>query len=237
MHKVLQTAGLGESVLAEKIGDPKTFLPDGVTLAFLPRIGGVRLRITVKSHTALSAKKALAVTERNIRAKVGKYIFGQGDEPLETVIVALLQKRNASMATAESCTAGMLAMRITNVPGASEIFPGGVVTYANKVKTRELNIRPAIIKKYGAVSEPVAEAMAENVRQKFGTTFGVAITGIAGPSGGTREKPVGTVWIAIAEKGKVARTKLFQTMGDRAMIRERSTEVALEFLRQILTQK
>jgi nicotinamide-nucleotide amidase len=237
LHKVLQTAGLGESVLAEKIGDPNSFLSAGATLAFLPRIGGVRIRITVKSDDVLAAKKTLKSVERKIRSRIEQYIYGEGDEPLETAVVALLQKQKATVATAESCTAGMLAMRITNVTGVSEVFPGGVVTYANEVKAKELNIRPALIKKYGAVSEQTAVAMAESVRQKFSTTFGISITGIAGPSGGSKEKPVGTVWIAIAERGKATQSKLLHNTGDRSMIRERSTEIALEFLRQILAKR
>jgi len=234
LHRVLQTAGLGESVLAEKIGDPNTFLQAGASLAFLPRIGGVRLRITVKGSNSVAAKKALRSAERHIKSKVGKYIFADDDTPIESAVVDLLHKQRRSVSTAESCTAGMLAMRITNVPGSSDVFPGGLVTYANTAKIKELNVSPATIKKHGAVSEQTAKAMAENVRKKFNTTYGIAITGIAGPSGGSKEKPVGTVWVAIAEKGKLTRTKLLHNTGDRAMIRERSTEFALEFLRQTL---
>jgi competence/damage-inducible protein CinA-like protein len=234
IHKVLLTAGLGESVLAEKIGNPKNFLAKGTTLAFLPRIGGVRLRITAKSDTAAAAKRAIGVAEHYIRSKVENYIYGEGDTLLEDAVVSLLQNKRSSVSTAESCTAGMLAMRITNVAGASDVFPGGVVAYANEIKTLELSIPGSTIKKYGAVSEQTAKAMAEHVRQKFDTTFGIAITGIAGPSGGSKEKPVGTVWLAIAEKGKPTHTKLLHNTGNRAMIRERATEIALEFLRQTL---
>jgi nicotinamide-nucleotide amidase len=236
VHKLLQTAGMGESLLAERIGDPKTFLAAGVTLAFLPRIGGVRLRLTAKAANASEARKALSRAERHIRSRIAASIYAEGDTPLEATIVALLAEHRATVSTAESCTAGMLAARITNVAGSSEVFPGGMITYANASKVRDLGVAPALLKKYGAVSEETAVAMAENVRKKFGTTYGVAITGIAGPAGGSKQKPVGTVWIAVAQKGHSARTKLLRNPGNRQMVRERSTEFALEFLRQALSR-
>ncbi len=236
LHKVLHTSGVGESSLAEMIGDPQKFLGPGATLAYLPRIGGVRLRITVKSNTQAAAKKILLGVEKYIRAQAKQHIYGDDDVTLEETVVDLLLKKKQSVATAESCTAGMFAARLTNVPGATGVFPGGIVSYANEIKEKELNVPAKILKHYGAVSEETAILMAEHIRRKFGSTIGISITGIAGPTGGTKTKPVGTVWVALAQKGKKTKTQLLHNVGDRAMIRERSVEFALEFLRRALIE-
>lgn len=234
LHRTLQTTGIGESVLANTIGDVKEFLEEGVTLAFLPRIGGVRLRLTVRAKTGAEANRKLDKAARYIYSKAGHSIFGEADTTLEEAVVSLLRKRHATIATAESCTGGMLAARLTNVAGASDVYPGSIVAYANAVKVHELGVSRTLLDRHGAVSEEVVTAMAEGARKKFDTTFGLAITGIAGPSGGTPEKPVGMVWIAIAEQGKVSEAMLLHNLGDRRTIRERSAEFALEFLRQRL---
>lgn len=236
LHKVLHTSGVGESSLAEMIGDPQKFLGPGATLAYLPRIGGVRLRITVKSNSPSKAKKLLLGVEKHLRAQANQHIYGDDDVTLEEIVVDLLHKKRQTVATAESCTAGLLAARLTDVSGVAGVFPGGIVSYANDIKKKELNVPAKILKRFGAVSEETAILMAEHVRRKFGSTIGISITGIAGPTGGTKKKPVGTVWVALAQKGRKTKTKLLHNAGDRTMIRARSVEFALEFLRRTLIE-
>ena len=232
-HKTLLTIGIGESMLAEKVGNVKDFLTSGATLAYLPRTSGVRMRISVRATTERIAKNTIDKIEHYIRHRVGTNIYGVNDDTLEEIVVTLLQQRKERIAIAESCTGGMLSMRITNVPGASEIFPGAVVSYANEIKAKELGVAESIIETFGAVSEQCVTAMAEGALKLFATTYALAITGIAGPDGGTADRPVGTVWIALADKyGTTA--KLFHFGGERAIVRERSTDAALEMLRKKL---
>jgi nicotinamide-nucleotide amidase len=234
IHRTLLTIGIGESALAERIGDIQKFLTGGTTLAFLPKTSGVRLRISVRNASAKKAKSLVDNFEKYIRAKCGDVIFGTEDGTLEEGVYALLKKHSATLSTAESCTGGMLSMKITNIPGATEIFTGGVISYDNAVKVDELQVPKKTIKDFGAVSGEVAKAMAEGAQKKFGTTYSLAVTGIAGPTGGTPEKPIGTVWVALAEEGKETSTKLFHFAGDRNIIRERSADSALEMLRRRL---
>ena len=234
IHRTLLTVGIGESTLAEKIGDVKKFLEKGATLAFLPKTSGVRLRISVSDSSEKIAKAKVARLEKYIRVRAESFIYGSALDTLEEKVFELLKKKKATLSTAESCTGGMLSMRITNVAGSSDVFMGGVVSYVNSVKINELGVSKEIIEKFGAVSEECAMAMAEGALKKFSTTFALSITGIAGPGGGTKEKPVGTVWIALAEKNKGTVTKLHKFAGDRVIIRERSADSAMEMLRRRL---
>lgn len=236
IHRTLLTVGIGESILAERIGDVKEFLKRGETLAFLPRTSGVRLRISVRDSSEKAAKAKIVRIEKHIRKRSGSYIYGADNDTLEEVVFRSLKEQHSILSTAESCTGGMLSMRITNVAGSSEIFKGGVISYDNSVKTGELDVSKEMIENFGAVSEECAKAMAEGALIKFGTTFALAITGIAGPGGGTKEKPIGTVWIALAEKGKPTIANHYKFAGDRSMIRERSTDLALETLRRRLLE-
>lgn len=233
-HRTLLTIGIGESLLAEKIGDVKEFLSENSTLAFLPKNGMVRLRISVHGAKASTVNKEIATIEKRLRERAEKWIYGADEETLEGNIIALLAKNNYTISTAESCTGGMIAARLTDVAGSSSAFLGSIVCYDNKVKKEELGVPQRILTKHGAVSEEVATILAENVRTKLGTTFGIGVTGVAGPGGGTPEKPVGTVWIALAEKGKPTFVKRYSFVGDRAMNRERSTNTALDLLRRRL---
>jgi len=236
IHRTLLTTGIGESVLAERIGNIKEFLEKGATLAFLPKTSGVRLRISVHDSSAQKAKAKVARIEKHIRGRAGNSIFGTENETLEENVVELLKKNHATLSTAESCTGGMLSMRITNVPGSSEVFMGGVIAYDNSVKINELDVPKNLIDKYGAVSEECVRAMVEGALRKFGTTFAISLSGIAGPGGGTKENPVGTVWIALAEKDKPVAAKLYRFAGDRSIIRERSVDSGLEMLRRRLLE-
>jgi nicotinamide-nucleotide amidase len=234
IHRTLLTTGIGESLLAEKIGDVKKFLEKDATLAFLPKTSGVRLRISVHDSSAQKARAKVARIEKHIRKRAGNSIFGTDTDTLEEKVVELLKKNDATLSTAESCTGGMLSMRITNVPGSSEVFMGGVISYDNSVKMNELRVPKDLINTHGAVSEECVRAMAEGALKKFGTSFALSITGVAGPGGGTKEKPVGTVWIALAESDNSILAKLYTFAGDRSIIRERSTDSALEMLRRRL---
>lgn len=234
IHRTLLATGIGESLLAEKIGDMKDILENGATLAFLPKTSGIRLRISARAETEAKAKAITSRVEKRILAKAGQYIYGSNHDTLESFVVRLLREKKKTISVAESCTGGMLSMRITDVPGSSKVYPGSIISYADDVKIEELNVLPAVVKKHGAVSQECVVVMAEGVLKKFGTYYAIAISGTAGPDGGTKEKPVGTVWIALAEKGKPTIAKLFQFGDGRSIVRERSCDAALEMLRQKL---
>jgi nicotinamide-nucleotide amidase len=226
----LQTTGIPESLLSEKMGDLKELL-QGAELAFLPNEYGVRLRITVKSSELEKAKDLLLEIEQKIRAKIGRYIYGRDDETLEEVIGRLLKERELRIAVAESCTGGGLSDRITNVNGSSSYFERGVVTYSNAAKVELLKVNEDIIAKEGAVSQEVAMQMAEGVKSISGVDIGISLTGIMGPTGASTNKPVGTVFIGYCDN-KVCTAKRFQFGDDRILNKHRSTQAALEILRR-----
>jgi nicotinamide-nucleotide amidase len=234
-HRTLKTTGIGESFLAEQIGDVRALFDpgDGTTLAFLPGPTGTRLRITVRAESITAAQAQVEKVEQAIRAKAGKYIYASGDEELEQVIGGLLLERHLTLAVAESCTGGLISDRITNVPGSSNYFDRAYITYSNEAKLVNLGVPSATIQQHGAVSREVAEAMAEGARTKSNTDIGLATTGIAGPAGGSAEKPVGLVWVGYSDRtGTLA---LRFTLGDeRRRIKERAAQAALELLRRKL---
>lgn len=206
-------------------------MPAEVKLAYLPSPGMVKLRLSVYHDPR--GWELIDAAEQHLHTIIGEYIFGYDDDTLEDVVGRMLLDRNATVATAESCTGGNLALSIVSVPGASAYFKGGVIAYANEVKINELGVDPAIIAAYGAVSQQTAEAMAKGCIRKFSTQYAIAVTGIAGPDGGTPEKPVGTVWIAIATPSMViSRNFLF---GDNRMRNiQRTTIAAFDMLRKVM---
>ncbi len=226
--KVLQTIGIPESVLAEKLGNPDDFISGG-TLAFLPSYKGVKLRIGFAAKNFQTANHLIREAENYIRSKVGKYIFASDEKTINEVIGSLLIEKQKTVAVAESCTGGMLSANFTDIPGSSKYFLGSIVAYSNDVKTNLVNVNSEIIKQYGAVSRETVELLASNVRKVFNSDFGIGITGIAGPDGGSQEKPVGTVWIALADKENVYAEK-FYLGTDRSIIRERVVATALNLL-------
>jgi nicotinamide-nucleotide amidase len=234
-HRTLKTTGIGESFLAEQIGDVSTlFGPnDGVTLAFLPGPTGTRLRITVRAKNTDDAGKKIELVERRIRSKAGKYVYAADDEELEEVIGKLLQERRLTLAVAESCTGGLIADRITNVPGSSNYFERSYVTYSNESKLADLGVPSSLVLHHGAVSSEVAEAMAACVRTKSNSDIGLSTTGIAGPSGGSKEKPVGLVWIGYSDRSGTLALR-FNFGDDRRRTKERAAQAALELLRRRL---
>lgn len=224
-HTMIRTVGIGESFLAEKIALWEANLPPHIRLAYLPSLGSVRLRLTATGND----KEVLANECHNLvealRQLAGEYIFNIGDDELEVVVGKQLADKKLKIAVAESCTGGFLSHLFTSVPGSSAYFMGGVIAYDNRIKIQELYVSPETLERHGAVSEETVIEMASNVRKKFNTDIGVATSGIAGPDGGTAEKPVGTVWIAYADENGVV-TKKLQLSKDR-MINIRMSAIAV----------
>lgn len=198
-QRTLHTLGIGESHLQELLGDTKSWLPDEYKLAYLPGLGGVRLRITTTGHDNEDALVRLKSIEQLIQDKAGKHIFGTDNDILEAKIGDMLNALSWTLSTAESCTGGLIGDRITNVSGSSRYFKGGVIAYCNQVKHDLLGVEETILAEHGAVSKQVAIQMARGVRERLNTDIGISATGIMGPSGGTPDKPVGTVWIGYAD--------------------------------------
>lgn len=242
----LRTIGIGESSIADRLGDlGKGF--NGLSLAFLPGIAGVDLRLTSKGRPPADADAALAEGCRILRDRLGDAVYGENGESLAAVVIEACRAASMRIAVAESCTGGMLGAHITDVPGASEVFHGGLIAYDNRVKRQLLGVLDSDLAEHGAVSEPVALQMAKGIRVRLGTEIGVSITGIAGPGGGTAEKPVGTVWIAVdVSEGRppipppdgyppitpYTKARVFHFAGNRDEIRYRAAQAALDMIRR-----
>jgi nicotinamide-nucleotide amidase len=229
-HRTLNTTGITESSLSELLGDLEQISP-GARLAFLPSPTGVKLRISVQSRDAELATTIIKKVESNIRTKAENYIYGTDEEEIEDIIGKLLTNRKLKLAVAESCTGGLITDRLTNIPGSSQYFERGVVVYSNESKTELLNIPKEMISKYGAVSKEVAEAMAEDIRINAQVDIGLSTTGIAGPTGGTLEKPVGLVWIGYADRNKIT-AEQFLFGNDRLRVKIRASQAALNLIRK-----
>ena len=228
-RKSYSITGMGESLVEKAIGEDVLAIA-GIELGYCARPGEVEVRI-------IGDPNALQAADDIIRNKLGVSIFSDNDEALEEVVVRLLEQGKQTLATAESCTGGLIADRITNVSGASEVFLAGYVAYANSAKSDILNVDSKLIDKHGAVSEAVARAMADGARTRAASTFGLATTGIAGPGGGSDEKPVGTVYIALASRDSetVARKLFFPT--DRETFKQLAAQTALDLLRRRLLKE
>lgn len=224
-RRFYKIACMGESLIEEAIGKKILAIP-GIELGYCARPGEVDVRI-------IGERGALDQADQIIRAELGDSIFTAGDESLEQVLVAFLAKRKGTLAVAESCTGGLLANRITNVPGASVVLLAGYICYANEAKIDILGIDPKLIEEHGAVSEPVARVMAEGARKRAGSTYALATTGVAGPSGGSDEKPVGTVYVALASETETKIEKLFFP-SDRETFKQLVAQAAFEMLRRKL---
>src|ERR687893_352085 len=231
VSRTLWFAGIGESALAEKVQE---FLDaTDPTVAPLAGQGKVRLRITTRAATQSEAEEKIAPVEKEILSRLGGYYFGEDEETLESAVGRLLKERGATLALAESCTGGLLAKRLTDIAGSSVYFKEGVITYSNESKERWLGVPKVMLLKHGAVSEPVACKMAEGVRQISGADYGLSVTGIAGPDGGTKEKPVGLVFVGLSDAEGTFAEKLDLTAWARSResIRERSANRAFDLLR------
>jgi nicotinamide-nucleotide amidase len=233
----LRTTGIAESAIADILGanflgDPSTAM-GSLSLAYLPSAPGVDLRVTSRGLPPARARELVSEAMVKLRSKVAAYVYGEDDADLAAVVLDNLRARKQTLAVAESCTGGMLGERITAIPGSSDVFLGGVVAYHNDAKTLMLGVSEDDLRQFGAVSEEVARRMATGVREKLDASIGVSITGIAGPGGGTPEKPVGLVWIVVHASEMKARR--FNLIGDRAEIRQRAAQAALEMVRRAVT--
>ncbi len=226
--RTLRTTGMGESQVEEKIAGALKHLADaGMDLGYCARVGEVDVRFVARGA---DAARRVAEAERITRGLLGPIVFAADDEQLEEIIVRLLAERKQTLALAESCTGGTIANRITNVPGASAVFLAGLITYSNEAKQKFLGVRAETLAAHGAVSEATAKEMADGARRQTGADYAISVTGIAGPGGGTLEKPVGTVWIGIASANGVTAHRRLNAF-DRETFKSVTSQHALELLR------
>jgi nicotinamide-nucleotide amidase len=219
-------------MLAQKIEDWENALPKDITLAYLPTPGQVLLRLTARADDKTIAKQLIENQLPALTEIITPYLVSTEGEPLIGIVAKLLRKNRKRLAVAESCTGGCISHLITSSPGSSKFFEGGIVSYSNEIKRNILNVRETNLQKYGAVSEMVVTDMALNTMSLFETDYAIATSGIAGPSGGTKEKPIGLVWIAIATPTRVVTQKfLFGKHGGREVIIKRAAMAALNMLR------
>ena len=235
-HTIIRTVGIGESFLAEKISLWEKDLPAHIKLAYLPGYGEVKLRLTASGSDGDALKKEIDSLVEKIKPLAGEYIYTIGNDSLEVVLGNILRKKKLTISVAESCTGGYLTHMITSVPGSSDYFSGSVIVYSNEVKIKELGVKQESLVSEGAVSERVIREMAEQVRFKFNTDIGAATSGIAGPGGGTPEKPVGTVWIAYADKYQTISRKL-QLSKDRVINIKLTSINVLNLIRAGIAQR
>ncbi len=229
LHRVLNTTGISESALWEKTG-PVENMEQGVSIASLPSHLGVRIRLTARGEHPDKMLADFDRAEATLRQHLGHHVVSVDDETMEVVIGKLLKKRGWSLATAESCTGGLIASRITKVPGSSEYFVEGAVTYSNQAKMARLNVPEKLLDDHGAVSEPVARAMVKGMLEASGADIAVSVTGIAGPGGGTPDKPVGLTFIVVGDReGLIVERHVFHH--DRGRNQERAAQAALNLVR------
>ena len=234
-HKIIKTIGIGESWLAEKIAPWEQNLPDIIKLAYLPSLGQVKLRLTSTGKDRAELATAINQQVDLLIPYAEKYIYGYDGEEIEQVVGELLNKKGLSLGTAESCTGGYLAHLITSIAGSSNYYKGSIIAYANEIKESALGVNPSTLENHGAVSEETIIEMAKGVQAQLGTDIGIATSGIAGPDGGTEDKPVGTIWIAIAigDEVKTRQLKLFK---DRLLNIKMTAVTSLAMLWRILSK-
>jgi nicotinamide-nucleotide amidase len=228
--RTLRTTGVAESLLADWIDSMGGGFP-GLDLAYLPSPDGVDLRLTARGLAAREADEALDLAAHRLRERIGASVYGEGDADLAAVVLEMCRRAGLRLSVAESCTGGLLGARLTAIPGSSDVVMGGVIAYHNDVKVALLGVDPADLAAHGAVSEPVVRRLAAGARSATRAHVGLAVTGIAGPSGGTADKPVGTVWIA-ANIDDDVRSVGLRLWGDRDEIRRRAAQAVLELARR-----
>ncbi len=232
VHKNILTIGIGESVLAEKITAWEASLAqDNIKLAYLPSIGMVRLRLSTSGADKNTLEEKVNRKIEELKTLVGEYIFGYENDTLEVIVGKLLKENKQTLSLAESCTGGYISHLVTLAPGSSSYYKGSIVAYSYEIKTLELGVDEEVLNQRGAVSQEVVEKMASSVRKKFHTDYSLAVSGIAGPDGGTPEKPVGTVWIALATPTKVF-SKKYQFANNRMRNIQMTANTALNLLRK-----
>lgn len=234
-HRTILTVGEGESRIADLIDPFIEALPANIKMAYLPGTGQVRLRLTGTGDDENELNALLDKKVEELKPLIAEFVFGFEKEKLEEVVGRMLLKKGKTLATAESCTGGFLAHKITSIPGSSAYFMGSVIAYSNAVKMNQLNVKPTTLKKHGAVSEETVKEMVQGALDLLKTDLAIAISGVAGPDGGTPEKPVGTIWIAIGDKNN---TKTYQLnlWKDRMKNIEYTTTVALNVIRKFLLE-
>ncbi len=235
-HKTILTSGIGESFLAQQIAVVEDSLPPHIKLAYLPRLGQVRLRLSGTGADAAALEQEVGFYSKQIVDEIKQYVVAEEDIPLEKAILNIMTAKNLTLSTAESCTGGYLAHLITQHPGSSSVFAGGGVTYSNELKQSVLGVKKETLDTYGAVSEQTVKEMASGAVARFHTDYAVAVSGIAGPDGGTPDKPVGTVWIAVASSTDV-QAKVFTFGNKRLQNIERSATAALTMIFNRLKQE
>ena len=235
VHLTMLTAGIGESFLAEKISAIEDILPKHIKLAYLPKLGQVRLRLSAHGTDKIALENEVNLIASEIKKLIAPYLISDTDIPIEKVILDFMEKKNLKLAIAESCTGGYLAHQITQHPGCSSVFAGSAVAYSYDMKESMLDVKHETLTQHGAVSAEVVEEMARGVINRYQADYSVSISGIAGPDGGMPEKPVGTVWIAVANKTKTLSRK-FQFGNKRKENIERSAISALIMLHKLLKE-
>jgi nicotinamide-nucleotide amidase len=236
VHRTFLTQGVGESMLAGWIEEWENSLPDYMKLAYLPSPGQVRLRLSSRSVEPGRAKAEMQELAERLYALIGRHIFGEGETTLPEVIHHLMLEKQKSLSLAESCTGGMIAHALTLIPGSSTYFKGGIVAYSNELKVSVLDVSEKTISTYGAVSSETAIEMAQGALKKFRTDFALAVTGIAGPDGGSAEKPVGTVWLAVAGH-QFTETQLLRLGQDRSRNITMASLSALHLLKRMVENR
>ena len=233
-HHFTHIIGIGESDLSLLIEDWENQLPSHLKLAYLPSLGWIKLRLSALGDDQKKIELEIEEQLVKLRKIIPQYIFSENKETLEVALGRILKEKKLTIGTAESCTGGYIAHQITSVPGSSAYFKGSVISYSNEIKLSELNVKQTTLNEYGAVSEQTVKEMAEGLRNKLNVDIAIACSGIAGPDGGTEEKPVGTVWIAYADKSQTI-TKLLQLSSDRLTNIELTSLSTMNLVRKTLS--
>lgn len=233
LHRTIRTAGVGESDVAEAIEDIEDQLPPFIKLAYLPSLGEVKLRLTARGATEAELLAPLQDAVQAIEARIPRWIYAQGKTTIAEAIGALCRQKSVTIGTLESCTGGSIASRITSIPGASAYFMGSIVAYSNDIKMQLLDVSPATLEQYGAVSAETVTEMVKGGCARLGVDYAIAVSGIAGPDGGTPDKPVGTIWVGVGTAHDV-KTYLLQGGNDRDKNIKRTVTVGLNLLRRYI---
>jgi len=236
LHHTILTAGIGESILAEKIESIEDSLPKHIKLAYLPKLGTVRVRLSGDGQNEELLKEEISIYAKRIIEKINEFVIAENDTPIEKVILDFMEAENLSLSVAESCTGGYISQQFTQHPGSSKVFLGGAVTYSNSLKISILGVSENTINNFGAVSEETVKEMSEGAKSAFHSDYSIAVSGVAGPDGGTIEKPVGTVWIAVTGKTKTI-TKTYNFGNKRTQNIERSATTALVILYKLMKEE
>jgi len=236
VHHTILTAGIGESILAEKIASVEDSLPAHIKLAYLPKLGTVRIRLSGNGQNEELLKNEISVYVKRITDLVSEFVMAEKDTPIEKVVMDYMESRKLTLSVAESCTGGYISHQLTQHPGSSKVFLGAAVTYSNELKISMLGVLEETLRNYGAVSEETVKEMAKGAHSAFHSDYSIAVSGIAGPDGGTEEKPVGTIWIAITGKSKTISRK-YNFGNKRIQNIERSATTALIMLYKLMNQE